>query len=50
MKILPEKHSPEWHRLKIAKDTVKNPLKGMFLGGPSFDEAIKTCEKYGYKF
>lgn len=30
------------HQLRVLKDTVKNPLKGMFLGGPSAEEAEKT--------
>lgn len=28
------------HQLKIAIDTIKNPMKGKFLGGPSEEEAI----------
>ena len=37
------------HQLKIAIDTVKNPLKGKFLGGPSAKEAEKTLRtKYKY--
>jgi len=37
------------HQLKIAIDTVKNPLKGEFLGGPSAKEAEKTLRtKYKY--
>jgi len=27
------------HQLRILKDTVRNPLKGQFLGGPSAEEA-----------
>jgi hypothetical protein len=30
---------PNAHQLKILRDTVKNPLKGKFLGGPSAEEA-----------
>jgi hypothetical protein len=30
---------PEQHQLKIARDTIKNPMKGKFLGGPSLEEA-----------
>ena len=30
---------PDAHQLRILKDTVRNPLKGMFLGGPSAEEA-----------
>jgi hypothetical protein len=33
---------PENHQLKILKDTVKNPMKGKFLGGPSAEEAEET--------
>lgn len=40
--------TPEKHQLKIAKDTIKNPLKGKFLGGPSAEEAEKTLKKFGY--
>lgn len=29
------------HQLKILKDTVKNPAKGKFMGGPSAEEAEK---------
>jgi len=37
------------HQLRILKDTVKNPLKGKFLGGPSADEAEKTLRsKFGF--
>src|SRR5664279_5253214 len=37
-KPLPEKGTPNWHKLQIAKDTVKNPNK-TFLGGQSLEEA-----------
>lgn len=40
MKKIPKKNTPEWHQYKIAVDTVKNPMKGMFLGGPSYSEAV----------
>jgi hypothetical protein len=30
------------HQLRILKDTVRNPLKGQFLGGPSAEEAEET--------
>lgn len=37
------------NQLKILKDTVKNPAKGMFLGGPSAEEAEKILkQKFGY--
>jgi hypothetical protein len=36
------------HQLKILRDTVKNPLKGM-LGGPSAEEAEQILrDKYKY--
>lgn len=40
--------TPEKHQLKIAIDTVKNPAKGMFLGGPSAKEAESILKKFGY--
>jgi len=37
------------HQHKILVDTVKNPLKGKFLGGPSAEEAEETLrEKFKY--
>ena len=40
---------PEQHQLRILRDTVKNPAKGMFLGGPTAEEAEKTLkEEFGY--
>jgi hypothetical protein len=36
---------PDRHQLKIAIDTVKNPAKGMFLGGPSAKEAEEILRK-----
>jgi hypothetical protein len=39
----------DYHQHKIAVDTVRNPLKGQFLGGPSADEAKATLRgKFGY--
>jgi hypothetical protein len=36
-------------KVKVLKDTVKNPAKGMFLGGPSAEEAEKILkQKFGY--
>ena len=41
--------TPDKHQLKILIDTVKNPLKGMFLGGPSAQEAkVMLREKFHY--
>jgi hypothetical protein len=40
---------PDKHQLKILKDTVKNPMKGKFLGGPSAEEAEETLrEKFHF--
>ena len=39
-KKLPVKGSPDWHKHKIALDTVKNPNKAL-LGGPSLEDAKK---------
>lgn len=37
------------HEHAIAKDTVKNPLKGLFLGGPNANQAEATLRgKFGY--
>jgi len=39
----------EKHQLKVLTDTVKNPMKGKFLGGPSAEEAEKTLrEKFHF--
>ncbi len=47
-KSLPEKNTPEWHKLKIAKDTMKmNPAMSGVMGGPSHAEAEKTLKEYG---
>jgi len=38
-----------WHEHAIAKDTVKNPLKGVFLGGPNAVQAEATLRsRFGY--
>lgn len=43
------KSVPDKHQLKILKDTVKNPMKGKFLGGPSAEEAEEILRtKFGY--
>lgn len=40
---------PDRHQHNIAVDTVKNPMKGVFLGGPSAAEAEATLRgKFGY--
>ena len=42
-------NTPDKHQLKILKDTVINPNKGKFLGGPSAEEAEKTLrEKFDF--
>lgn len=48
-KSTPKKGTADYHQHKIAVDTVKNPMKGKFLGGPSADEAEETLKtKFGY--
>jgi hypothetical protein len=48
-KKIPKKGTPEWHQHKIAVDTVKNPLKGTFFGGPTSTEAEYILRyKFGY--
>ena len=38
-----------YHQHKIAVDTVRNPMKGLFLGGPSAAEAESMLRsKFGY--
>lgn len=40
---------PDMHQKRILIDTIKNPAKGMFLGGPSFAEAKEILmKKFGY--
>ena len=40
---------PDRHQLKVLIDTVKNPLKGKFLGGPSAEEAEEILRnKFNY--
>ena len=37
------------HQLAICLDTLKNPNKGMFMGGPTYDESLEILkEKFGY--
>jgi len=39
----------DWHHKQICKETVKHPMKGLFLGGPTEEEAISVLKKkYGY--
>ena len=43
------KNIVEKHLKKIAIDTVKNPMKGLLLGGPSEEEAVNILKtKFGY--
>lgn len=45
----PKKDTPEYHEHQIAIDTVKNPKKGVFMGGLTPEEAEKTLKKkFGY--
>ena len=40
---------PDRHQLRVLIDTVKNPLKGAFLGGPSAEEAEQILrDKFRY--
>ena len=34
------------HQERICKDTIKNPLKGIFLGGPTAEEILR--KDFGY--
>jgi guanylate kinase len=37
------------HQLRICRDTVRNPAKGIFLGGPDAEEAEQILrEKFNY--
>ncbi len=36
---------PDKHQLRLCVDTVKNPLKGMFLGGPSAANAERLLRE-----
>lgn len=45
---MPEKGTPEWHRLQVAKKTVKmNPAMASLMGGMSMEEAEEVLKKYG---
>lgn len=43
-----KKGTPDYHREKIAIDTVKHPFKGQFLGGPTINEATAYLKSIGY--
>jgi len=50
-KPLPKKGTPEWHKLEIAKKTVKmTPAMVGVMGGPSMEEAKKTLKEYGINY
>ena len=41
--------APDQHQHRILRDTVRNPLKGQFLGGPNAHDAEATLRsKFGY--
>jgi hypothetical protein len=42
-KVVPNNYVDK-HQLRILIDTVKNPMKGKFLGGPSAEEAEETLK------
>ena len=47
-KSLPEKGTPEWHELQIAKKTMKmNDVGAMIMGGQTKEEARKILKEYG---
>jgi bacterioferritin (cytochrome b1) len=47
-KKIPAKGTPDWHKHKIALDTVKNPNKSL-LSGPSLEESKKMLKQhFGY--
>lgn len=48
MKTSKEKNPAQYHQEKIACDTVKNPNKGLFLGGPSAKESEQFLRSIGY--
>jgi len=48
-KRIPKRYTPDWYQYRICIDTVKNPLKGYFLGGPTQEEAIDIIKsKFGF--
>ena len=49
-KQMPKSGTPEWHKLQIAKKTVKmNPAMAGVMGGPSIADAKKTLAEYGVR-
>lgn len=50
-KKIPEKGTPEWHQLQIAKSTIKmSPAGAEIMGGMTMEEAKKVLDKYGIKY
>ncbi len=41
-------NTAKYNQEKIARDTVKNPAKGLFLGGPSAEESETFLRSIGY--
>ena len=51
MKPMPEEGTPEWHKVRIARQTMKMTDAGaMIMGGPTKEEARKTLDEYGIKY
>jgi hypothetical protein len=49
-KKLPEKGTPEWHRLEIARKTIRmNPIMVNVIGGMTVDEARQILNEYSIK-
>ena len=49
-KPLPSKGTPDWHKLQIAKKTVKmNDTMASAMGGQTKEDAIKVLKSYGLK-
>lgn len=49
-KKLPEKGSPDWHRLEIARKTIRmNPIIVNVLGGMTMNEAREILNEYSIK-
>lgn len=47
--IIKDASVPDMHQKRILIETIKNPAKGIFLGGPSFAEAKEILmKKFGY--
>lgn len=50
-KDMPFKGTPEWHQIKIAKETMRyNDVGAALLGGMSKEDAKKILDKYGIKY